>query len=264
MERRPPRSAASRTRTGSAARKPASRASASRAPAPARKSPVAKPSGRAGAKRSSNRVDPRSPGRPAAGSGLRTELLDAAIACFTRTGIAATPLRAVATTACVTPALVHYYFGDKATLVQALVEERLLPALAPLRQRMAGVGDDPAALIAAFAHGVADAVAASPWLPALWVREVLCEGGGLREILFDRLVPEMPQTMAARFAAAQAAGRLNPDLDPRLLVVSLIGLTLFPAAGAPIWRRLFDAGDLDGDALARHAIALLDRGVGAD
>ena len=46
-------------------------------------------------------------------------------------------------------------------------------------------------------------------------------------------------------------------------MVSLVGLTLFPAAGAPIWRQMFDAGDLDADAMRDHTIALLDRGVGA-
>ena len=69
--------------------------------------------------------------------------------------------------------------------------------------------------------------------------------------------------LAQRFAQAQAAGRLNPRLDPRLLVVSLVGLTLFPAAGAPIWRRMFDAQELDSDALRDHTIALLDSGIGA-
>ena len=210
------------------------------------------------------RPETRSPGRPAAaGPELRARLLDAAIACFVRSGIAASSLRAIAGEAGVTPALVHYYFGDKAQLVQALVEERLLPALEPLRTRMGQAGDDPAALIASYVHGVGSVVAGSPWLPALWVREVLCEGGALRDVVFERLVPQLPQMMAARFAAAQAAGRLNPDLDPRLLVVSLTGLTLFPAAGAPIWRRLFDASDLDAEALANHTIALLDRGAGA-
>ena len=258
MKRTPPKrsSAAQSARTAGAPPPRAGSRDGSRADAAVGTRPAAK-RGRAAA------AGARAPGRPVAGATLRATLVDAAITCFTRSGIAATPLRAVAAAAGVTPALVHYYFGDKDSLVQALVEERLLPALAPLRARMAGAGDDPAALIANFVRGVADAVAASPWLPALWVREVLCEGGALREILFDRLVPEIPQMMAARFATAQATGRLNPDLDPRLLVVSLIGLTLFPAAGAPIWRRLFDARDLDGEALVGHAIALLDHGVGA-
>ena len=67
---------------------------------------------------------------------------------------------------------------------------------------------------------------------------------------------------AAEASRMQAAGQLNPDLDPRLLVTSLIGLTLFPAAGAPIWRRLFDADDIDAAAMKHHAIALLDAGIG--
>jgi hypothetical protein len=50
-------------------------------------------------------------------------------------------------------------------------------------------------------------------------------------------------------------------LDPRLLVVSLLGLTMFPFAAAPIWRRVFDAGDVDNDALLRHTLALLDHGM---
>ena len=54
---------------------------------------------------------------------------------------------------------------------------------------------------------------------------------------------------------------MNADLDPRLLMTSLVGLTLLPAAGAPIWRTLFDAEDLGLDDVRSHAIALLDRGL---
>lgn len=204
----------------------------------------------------------RPPGRPAGDSAdLRERLLDAAIACYARRGIAATSLRAIATEANVTPGLLHYYFGDRGQLQQAVVEERLMPAFDSVRVRL-GASDDIAALVAGFVAGIADAVARNPWLPSLWVREVLCEGGALRELLFERLAPQMPQMLAQRFAAAQRAGRLNPDLDPRLLVVSLVGLTLFPAAGAPIWRRMFDAEELDAEALRHHTIALLDAGIG--
>ena len=63
----------------------------------------------------------------------------------------------------------------------------------------------------------------------------------------------MPQMLAAALRRRRRQrGELNPDLDPRLLVVSLVGLTLFPAAGAPIWRRMFDADDIDADALRDH------------
>ena len=206
----------------------------------------------------------RRAGRPAGDApDLRARMLDAAIACYVREGIAATSLRAIAAEAAVTPALLHYYFGDKAQLQQAVVEERLMPAFASLREPLLRAGDDVAALVAGFVRGIGELVARHPWLPSLWVREVLCEGGALRELLLTRIGPQLPLMLAQRFAAAQRSGRLNPDLDPRLLVVSLVGLTLFPAAGAPIWRQLFEADDLDADALREHTIALLERGIGA-
>lgn len=206
----------------------------------------------------------RTPGRPTGDSpDLRAHLLDAAIACFTRDGIAATSLRAIATEGAVTPALLHYYFGDKNQLVDALVAERLLPVLAEMREVVEGAGDDVAALIAGFVRKMTEMVQRHPWWPALWVREVLCEGGVLRELVVSRAGPQVPQLLAGRFAEAQRHGRLNPDLDPRLLVVSLVGLTLFPAAGAPIWRGIFNASDIDAANIRDHAIALLDHGLQA-
>lgn len=205
----------------------------------------------------------RAPGRPAAaGEDLRGRLLDAAVHCFSRHGIAATPLRAIAAEAGVNAALLHYYFGDKAQLQDAMVEERVMPAFGALRDSLQSHGDEVAGVIAGFVRGIGEVIARHPWLPALWVREVLCEGGALRSLLLERISPQLPQMLAARFAEAQRAGRLNPDLDPRLLVVSLVGLTLFPAAGASIWRQMLDAGDLDAEAMREHTIALLDRGVG--
>ncbi len=206
----------------------------------------------------------RAPGRPGGDSpDLRERLLEAALVCFSRQGIAATPLRAIATEAGVNPALLHYYFGDKAQLQQAVIEERVMPAIGSVGASLRGAGDDIAGLVAGFVRGIGEAVARHPWLPSLWVREVLCEGGALRDLLVDRVGPQIPQYLAQRFAAAQRAGALNPDLDPRLLVVSLVGLTMFPAASAPVWGRVFDTDGIDADVLRDHTIALLDRGLGA-
>ena len=206
----------------------------------------------------------RGPGRPVGDSAdLRERLLDAALTCYSRQGIAATPLRAIAVEAGVNPALLHYYFGDKGQLRQAVIDERLMPAIGNVGVALTSAGDDPAGLIASFVRGIGDAVARHPWLPSLWVREVLCEGGALRDLLVDRIGPQIPQRLAQRFAAAQRAGALNPGLDPRLLVVSLVGLTLFPAASAPVWGRVFDTNGIDADALRDHTLALLERGLGA-
>ncbi|KRG38899.1 TetR family transcriptional regulator [Stenotrophomonas panacihumi] len=205
----------------------------------------------------------RAPGRPggADAADQQARLLDAALDCFVRQGVAATRLRDIAVQAGVTPALVNYYFGDKEQLLQTLVAQRLLPAVALLGQRLAQAGEDVEATVQAFVAGIFDIVEHHPWWPQLWVREVLCEGGALRDLLMSEVAPTTARLMVARFTAAQARGEIHPALDPRLLMTSLIGLTLFPIAGAPIWRAALGAQDLDAAAIARHALALLRHGM---
>ena len=72
----------------------------------------------------------------------------------------------------------------------------------------------------------------------------------------------MTQLLARTLGDAQKRGAISADLDPRLLVVSLVGLTMFPLAAEHIWRRIFPAGDLDRSVLLRHTLALLDHGLG--
>jgi hypothetical protein len=98
-------------------------------------------------------------------------------------------------------------------------------------------------------------------LPGLWVREVLTDGGQLRELLTERFAAQIPRPLAERFAQGQADGELNTALDPRLLFVSLIGLTMLPFAAAPVWRKAFKAADIDGSQMLAHTLALLQRGI---
>lgn len=205
----------------------------------------------------------RSRGRPhGAGPDQRQRLLDAALACYVARGIAATRLRDIAAEAEVTPALVHYYFNDATGLREAVIAERLMPVFEQVRDSLLGMPDAPLReVVTAFVDGICAQVERHPWLPGLWIREVVSDGGDLRDLLVTRLAPQIATVMAARFAAEQAAGRLNPTLDPRLLMVSLVGLTLFPASGTPIWRQLFDAADLGIEDIRKHALALLERGL---
>lgn len=204
----------------------------------------------------------RSPGRPAnARGGQRERLLDVAVALFAKQGIAATPLNAVARRARVTPALLHYYFGSRERLLDALMDERILPLMDRLRRDLDAHADQPGQQIAAFVRDLFDVLAANPWLPPLWLREVLSDGGLLRERLIRRVATPIAPLLRNAVAKAQAQGAINRDLDPRLLVVSLIGLTLFPLAARSIWTRVFEADDIGPADLARHTLALLERGL---
>src|SRR3546814_15511852 len=91
----------------------------------------------------------------------------------------------------------------------------MLPAFAVVRGRVEAAGDDVADTVAAFVCGVTEAMQTRPWWPQLWVREVLCEGGPLRHLLVTRIAPQIPRTIAARFAPAPARRHIPADPHPR-------------------------------------------------
>ena len=212
---------------------------------------------------------PRAPGRPRnARIDQRERLLATALSLFSKRGIAATPLSAVARAARVTPALVHYYFApegraldSRERLLDAIVAERIAPLVMAFVPKLAASAHDPRLLLRAFVAHVADTMSANPWFPPLWVREVLSDGGLLRERILGNLAGVMAPRVREHIANVQAAGLINPDLDPRLLVVSLVGLAVFPFAARPIWSRVFDAADISPGDIVRHTTVLLERGL---
>jgi TetR/AcrR family transcriptional regulator len=170
----------------------------------------------------------RGPGRPArkrGGPDPREALLDAAGRLFSERGPESYSLRAVADAAGVTPAMVHYYFGDKRGLADALLER----ALARILARVAGargLADLPATLAQAFG--------ADPWIPPLLVREVLAEGGRLRERFIEDYASKVAKLVPGMLRAEIAAGRLRSDLDPKLAFISLMAMVAFPFVARPI------------------------------
>lgn len=205
---------------------------------------------------------PRSPGRPAGDTLIQRErLLDAALDSFAHNGISASSLRAIAERAGVTPALVNYYFGNKQNLVEAVFEERLQPLIAQMVEQLQAASDDTQQVVTIMVSGLNQILIRHPWLPPLWVREILCEGGDLRELWATRIGPTLPAHLAQLFTKAQAARHLNPDLNPLLLVVSLFGLVMLPHAAASLLQGIFPNADLREAALTSHTLALLERGL---
>ncbi|WP_454719963.1 MULTISPECIES: TetR/AcrR family transcriptional regulator [Cupriavidus] len=208
---------------------------------------------------------PRRPGRPAAGkaatAGQRGQLLDAATTLFARQGVAATPIKTIAAHAGVTPALVHYYFRDRDQLLDAVVDERLQPLVEHVFAPALADLDDPTAMLVGIATRLIRAAAATPWFPGLWIREIVNAEGQLHERVLQKIALQRAGLVTAHLSAARAAGQLNPGVEPALLMVSLIGLTLLPLATTHIWQRLPGAREIDPEALARHVSALLAHGM---
>ncbi|MBN3756826.1 TetR/AcrR family transcriptional regulator [Paraburkholderia sp. Tr-20389] len=206
----------------------------------------------------------RRPGRPS-GSGRgpeqRARLLDAALALFARQGIVDTTLGQVAREAGFTPAMMHYYFKTRDQLLDVLIDERFLPLRARLGGSFQVHPDDPVAAITLLAERLVEVAGDYPWFPPLWIREVISEGGLLKLRMHERFGDANQKTGIAYIEKWQKDGKINPELEPSLMFLSVIGLTILPLATSSMWRNDPARRKLTADDIARHAVALLTHGV---
>jgi AcrR family transcriptional regulator len=204
-----------------------------------------------------------SPGHPSAlpAGEIREQLLDAATSLFAERGIAGTTVAQIAAHVGVTSAMVHYYFETRDHLLDTIIEERIERFIAYVWDPIDVNEADPFTMVKDLVIRIIKASDLMPWLPPLWIREIVNEGGLLREKMLQRIPVEKPMQFGKSIAAGQKQGIVNPDIDPRWLFMSIIGLTMLPLAAAKIWNRVPALAGLNKDDLARHVIALLMNGL---
>lgn len=196
---------------------------------------------------------------------VRAKLLDAAVRLFADQGVAGTTVAEIAARAGVTSAMVHYYFKTKDQLLDAVVAEKLIGEfIVTVAGELDRGESDPLALAERLVWRIVEASETWPWLPALWVREVISQGGALREKLIQRVDLGKPERFKAGIAAAQKAGRVNSGIHPQLTFMAIMALTMLPLSMAKDWDRIPLIGRVSKPELGRHVVALLKHGLAAE
>ncbi|WP_429942405.1 TetR/AcrR family transcriptional regulator, partial [Achromobacter xylosoxidans] len=191
---------------------------------------------------------------------------------FAKQGVAATRLAHIAERAGFTSAMLHYYFKSRDQLLDAVVLERVVPVIgyvwSPVPQtprRLQGSAEATRAVIAEIVSRIVRCGTDRPWLPSLWIHEVVNEGGQLRERVLRHLPAQRLQVFAGLIADSQRAGAITPDVEPRLVFLSILGLTLLPLATSSLWRRIWQddpqARAIGHETIAAHATAMLTGGL---
>jgi len=206
----------------------------------------------------SSKAARRSIGRPPQGAAVdaRELLLDAALPLFAERGVAGTTIAGIAARAGVTPAMVHYYFSNRDRLLDAVAEERLREIVTSVWAPVVAT-DEVVPMLRGLVKRILEATEANPWLPSLWLREVVSEGGQLRDRLLRILPFEYVRHLIGTVAGAQRRGEVSPHLEPRLVLLSVIGLTFLPLATMRMWQVLPILQGVEREDIARHAEALL-------
>ncbi|HEX9024464.1 MAG TPA: TetR/AcrR family transcriptional regulator [Geobacteraceae bacterium] len=191
----------------------------------------------------------------------REQLLDAATTLFAERGIAVTTVAEIAAHVGVTSAMVHYYFKTRDHLLDAIVEERIMRFTDFVWQPFTRSKADPISLVNGLVTQMIRACEIMPWLPPLWIREIVNEGGLLREKTMKHISLDRQKKFVECILAGQKRGEVNEGIDPRLLYMSIIGLTLLPLAAAKMWDRIPTLAGVGRNELAQHVTALLMHGL---
>jgi TetR/AcrR family transcriptional regulator len=206
----------------------------------------------------------RGPGRPAgarSGEG-REALLAAARHLMAEKGLPRVTAREVAERAGLQPALVNYYFGGKEGLLSAVVSEVAAEMLERVRAAVTTEGSVEER-IRGLVEGIISAIAEDPYQPRLIIEQVLFAEDDVVDAFVESYGRPNLALMGALLAEGREAGAIR-DLDPKFLMPSLMGISIFFFLAAPILQRVFGIKEITQElahSYAEHASTLILHGI---
>jgi len=191
----------------------------------------------------------------------RERLLDTAIDLFAERGIANTTVAQIGAAGKVTSAMVHYWFDTRDKLLDAVVEERVAPLMGRIWSPADPERSTALELVQGLLSRILEVTEDATWLPSLWLREIIQEGGLLRERVHARIPRDRNAAFWQSIAEAQKRGEINADISPELLFVTLLGLVMLPLAAITSRHRVYPGSTIDRKQFERHITAMLLHGL---
>jgi AcrR family transcriptional regulator len=206
----------------------------------------------------------RSRGRPPKGASddVRQALLAAARTLFLRYGYRSVSSRQIAAAAGANTAMIRYYFGGKAGLYREMLDGVLQGLRARVDQLQASSAPADVSEIVAGAQRL---WAGNPWIAGFVLREVLTPDAPMRSMFLREIGGRIYPLVERVVTREIEAGRLEKHLDPKLVVLSMVSLAIFPFLAFQVTSRVLGVqlDDAYVERLGRHTRALLARGFTA-
>lgn len=168
------------------------------------------------------------------------QIFEAASRVFQRKGYAGARMQEIADEADINKSMLHYYFRSKEKLFKK-VYQRELSRFFPV---VFGVmdSDDPLdqkieQLIDAYYSFLND----NPRIPQFLIAEMNQNPQQFRDFIRNAGI-RLPETFFRQINKAKEEGRID-DVAPEQLMVSIVGLTLFPFIGTTMIKGIFDFDD---------------------
>ncbi len=182
-------------------------------------------------------------------------ILRAAEGAFANKGLAGARASAIARAARVNKALLYYYFRDKEDLHRFTLEMLLSQLRSQVEASLEGPGP-PRDRLLGYVNSYFDFVAAHPNYPRLIQRQLMNSGRGLGGIV-DEYYRPLHDRLAATIRAGIARGEFR-EVDPGQTVLTLVAMTVFYFAAAPLLAELWHCDPLKPSRVAARRRAVLD------
>jgi TetR/AcrR family transcriptional regulator len=186
----------------------------------------------------------------------RDRILIAAHTVFLQHGTHGARMQEIADEAGVNKALLHYYFGSKALLADAVFERasgELFPRLFGILQSELTIEEKVRSLVPTYI----DFLSTRPYLPGFVINEMHAHPERLKK-LFRARGPAPLDTLARQIALAVDAGQMRP-IAPEQFVINLIAMLVFPFVARPALETLLRVDPKKWDAfLAERRATLAD------
>ncbi len=187
-------------------------------------------------------------------------LIDAALTLLEEKSYRSISIRDIAQRAGVQSAMVSYYFGSKEGLFLAMIEQKAGMPKAGIQ----AIANAPHPIRAFIEHALAH-FAETPALSGFISDEILHQ----QSPLGDKFIAMMPGRVAAVLpnvlSAAQKAGEIRADLNPRWAAFSLSNLLVMPFIAAPVREKAWGISlqEITSTAWAEHIYRLFMHGTQA-
>ncbi len=177
-------------------------------------------------------------------------------------GLPQLTVRAVAERAGVQPALVHYYFGGKQGLLQALTAEVAASMAEGVAQSVAEGGSFEDRLRAVLRHAM-ELLGNNPYGPRLVVEQVFFGKEAVIDAFVEQFARRNLETLNLLLDEGRREGAAR-DVETMFMAPMLFGSALFFFLSAPVMRRLYGIEEITPDLARRfadHTVDVVLRGI---
>jgi TetR/AcrR family transcriptional regulator len=163
------------------------------------------------------------------------KIYEAARRIFILKGMEGARMQEIADEAGINKALLHYYFRSKENLFKAVFKDIFSKFFLKVRDKL--FSDIPAKeKLIVFIDNYIDMIQANPYVPQFIINEINRDPMVLKTLMFESGIE--PQKILDMILNQVQSSNFS-KLDPRHIVVSLLGMLIFPFAARPLLQMVY-------------------------